>query len=294
MTKVTTHCNVDLDAVCSVWAVRNFIPGYSQTPVNFVPANWPGEPGVDHTDHESDHLAVDISAGIKGALGDCAFAEIVRTWAPSYARTALAPLVEYVHAQDTTGVAETALFGDEGKAMVKFGINTVLNCLRRSLQNQDESIIEAMSFILDGWYVGAVERSRGEEVAKAALKLAEGMSLKHTVVLEDPAPPATNGVLFDRGAKAIVFQDGMNLGVIRSNQETFDLGRIVQSSDLIPEEEKESWFHHPAGFLSAHGTRKAPATTASAVDPWELGILVDEAICDIIAGIEIAEVLDRR
>jgi len=290
-TTIYTHCNTDLDSAASVWAAKRFIPGYENSAIEFVPANWRGLDGVDHANVSHNQLALDIAVGIKGGRGGCAFAEIIRTWAPlTEAREVLAPLVEYVTAQDTTGCAEEALFGEENKAMAAFGLNTVLNSLRRSFANNDRQIVNYMSEIFDGWFSGAIERKRAIAAARDCREVSEGSGLLHTVVVQAPVPPATNSILFDSGVGAIVFIDGRNLGVVRSNKETFHVGDMVKDSGIVPEEELEHWFFHNDGFLAAHGTRKAPAEVFSSVPPWLLASAVDKRIHAHVVD----QVLDRR
>lgn len=38
MKKVVTHINPDLDAICSVWLIKKFLPGWQETEINFIPA----------------------------------------------------------------------------------------------------------------------------------------------------------------------------------------------------------------------------------------------------------------
>ena len=288
MSTIITHCNVDLDACASVWAVEKFVPGYYRdTHVSFVPANWRGTEGVDHTDPEGEALAVDISAGIKG-LNNCAFAKILWQWAPAEAQKALNPLVRYITAQDQTGCAEAELLGEDGRFMAAYGLNAVLNSLRRCYRNDDVRIVKAMGDIFDGWYEGAEERIQAIPIAEEAARAATARGLAHVVVVPDGAPAGVNGILYDMGAKALVFQDGNNIGVIRSNKETFHLGDILRESGILPD--GEEWFSHPAGFLVAHGTRKAPATEHTSVDALSLARVVDDAISTLI----LSECLDRR
>ncbi len=62
--KIFTHFVVDLDAVCSVWAAKQFISGAKGATVEFRPANWDGKEMA-----EGD-LALDIDAGGRGMKGE--------------------------------------------------------------------------------------------------------------------------------------------------------------------------------------------------------------------------------
>jgi len=72
-------------------------------------------------------------------------------------------------------------------------------------------------------------------------------------------------------AMAIVYVDGMNIGVIRRDDVStrMDHPRIREVVETAGE--AGEWFAHPAGFLYCRGSRKAPATSRSRVTARELG-----------------------
>ena len=106
--RIFTHFNVDLDAVCSVWAAKQFVSGAAEATVEFRPANWDG------AEMSEGDLAVDIAAGGRGMKGEkgengivhSCFASIVAGHASAEDRSALANLVRFVDAQDAQTVRE--------------------------------------------------------------------------------------------------------------------------------------------------------------------------------------------
>ena len=61
MKKVVTHINPDLDAICSAWLLKRFLPGWQEAEINFVPA----ESTLDNepVDSNPEVLHVDVGWG---------------------------------------------------------------------------------------------------------------------------------------------------------------------------------------------------------------------------------------
>jgi len=72
-----------------------------------------------------------------------------------------------------------------------------------------------------------------------------------------------NAVLFSRGADFVVYVDGNNLGVVRRTDCSISTATDRLLGLIREAGEEGEWFVHPAGFLVARGTRKAPARTPS-------------------------------
>lgn len=272
--KIYTHINPDLDAVCSVWAVRNFVPGFSLADVEFVRANWDGK---DLTEND---IAVDLEAGGKGIKGNMdkdgtthsAFATIVARYADEEDKRALEHFVQYVDAQDAHGSAVEYLapnIDERAKEILSSsGVNTVLRALQAQYRD-DVKIVSVFGEILDGLYKMGLSRIRAEKEADRAEWVGK------VAVIRNAKEFGTNGELFRRGARAVVYVDGPNLGVVRAS--TVE-ARMDHSSirSLIGDE--EGWFFHPAGFMASRGSRKAPATTPSRVDPARLAEIVNKVV----------------
>ena len=92
-------------------------------------------------------------------------------------------------------------------------------------------------------------------------------------VLLDRDNPGLHRAIFRRGARFLVFKDGLNLGVLREARERRHLGEILQGRIDEP-----GWFFHPRGHLAARGTRRAPASTASRFAPHDIARILAEAL----------------
>lgn len=275
--RIITHMNVDLDAVCSVWAARKFVPQAGGAPIEFHPANWDGENrGMEEV------LILDMDAGGRGLKGEkeadgtihSCFALVVERYASEMEREALLPLIRFVDAQDAHGSAVKFLAPEASQqaqeTLSLTGINAILRALQSTNPNNDLRVVNMMGDILDGMLKTGRSRQRAEMEAAKAEILPGG---KVALVINS-REFGTNGFLFEkRGVKIIVYVDGNNIGVVRG-----DNGSALRADDpqirTIVEAagELDEWFAHPAGFLFCRGSRKAPATTPSQVDPRELAL----------------------
>ena len=261
-----THRNIDLDAVASLWAVRRFV--HPQAFIRFVDANWDGSEMCDGD------TAVDIFAGNKGIKGKqdpdgtihSCFATLVSKCCSPEEQQALAELVLYVDATDRgNGPKNLGATGEMAKIWSFTGINAVLRAFQ-SLHNcdprKDLNVSLKMFEIFNGLLINGLTRLECVKDADQAEWISPTVVInRHTQRM------GTNGVLFERGALAVVFVDGHNMGVVREGQQTTRMDAPAVRQVINGE---TGWFFHPSGFLVARGTRKAPATSPSNVDPVEL------------------------
>lgn len=278
--RIFTHFSVDLDAVSSVWAWRTFVPGYEEAEILFRPANWDG------SEMEEGDVALDLDAkgkGLKGEKGEngevhSCLASIVVRYASEEDQTALRHLVAFVDAQDAYGSAARHLVGKERpgvETLEATGLNAVLRALQAVRPRDDAWVVEQFSLILNGFLKAGRARLRAEKEADRAELIGNGQ----VAICRDNREFATNGILFERGVRVIVYQDGYNLGLIRAGDEELrmddpELRAVVEAAGELNE-----WFAHPAGFLFCRGSRKAPAETPSRVDPRKLAEAADSLLC---------------
>lgn len=269
--KIFTHFVVDLDAVCSVWAAKQFIAGTQDAIVDFRPANWDG------SDMAEGDLALDIDAGGRGLKGEkgeggivhSCFASIVAKHSSPADWSALANLVLFVDAQDAHGSAVKFLAPEASReaqeVLAMTGLNAVLRALQATHSRNDALVVERMSEILSGM----LQAGRARQRAVVEADKAEIIDGGKVAIVVNSREFATNGVLFEeRGVRVIVYVDGYNLGVIRHGDESLrmdhaELRAVVEAA----EGEASEWFAHPAGFLFCRGSRKAPAENPSKVNP---------------------------
>lgn len=270
--KIFTHLNPDLDAICSLWAARRFIPGAEHAEVAFRPANWDG------AELGPEDLALDLEAGGKGVKGQkgedgivhSCFATIVAKYASDEDQAALAPLVRFVDAQDAHGSAVKHLVPEAEPEVQETLAFTGLNAVFRALQavnRNDYIVLEKMAEILDGMLQAGRARQRAKAEAETKAEVLTGGKV---AILRNAKEYATSGVLFESGVQVIVYVDGNNLGLIRHSDQSLrmdhpDLKAVVEEAG-----EADEWFAHPAGFLYCRGSRKAPAETESKVSPKAL------------------------
>jgi hypothetical protein len=288
--KVYTHINVDLDAVASVWAAREFIPGAREAELVFVPANWDGE-GMDDGD-----LALDIRAGDRGikgeqrpdgTVGSC-FAQLVAEHASSDDQEALARLVAWVDAQDAHGQPVEWLApeasSDVQETLTENSISGTLRDLQETLPNDDAVIVELMGKI----FSGRLKRGHARHRAHAEADRAELIGAGRVAIVRDKREKATNAILFDRGVRVIVYQDGYDIGVVRANgvalkMDHRELLAVIHAAGEEIGDGRGTWFIHSAKFLLAWGTFNAPATSPSAVRPDDLAAAAAQLL-DAAAG----------
>lgn len=253
--KIITHFNVDLDAVASVWAAKKFL-GFHDAQVEFVPANWQG-PILDGD------IAVDIAIGTKGTKDKCAFRTIMDTVNSS---VDISDLITYVNAQDCCGNAVKAIAPDLTEEVAGVlngvGLNTVLRAFQTAHPRNDALVLERMCEIFDGLYAMKEARARAKAEAETATFVG------NVAIIANAKEFGTNGELFAKGAKAVIYIDGNNLGVVkREDSPSLNDGRL---KTFIENHEEEGWFFHPAGFMICRGSRKAPSNKPSKVNPIAL------------------------
>jgi len=273
MKRILTHFNVDLDAASSVWAVQRFVEGYGLAPLKFVTANYSEK-------LENGEIAVDITAdgqGVKGEVTEggnvlSAFSSLLDLYAPDDVQEAMQDYCIFLNAQEGFGSAAKHLAPNSAQSSIleRTGMNACFRALQATTSTDVETC-ELWGRVLDGFLKAGMARQRAEKEADRATILDSGL----VAISRDPKEFATNGVLFSRGIKAVVFVQGNNLGVVRE-------GAVMQRMDddrikAVVEDkgELDEWFAHPAGFLFCRGSRKAPAKNLSKVDPLELAKAVE-------------------
>ena len=276
--RIFTHFNVDLDAVTSVWFAREFM-GARNAELVFVPANWDG------TGMEDDDLALDIRAGgrgIKGekhedsTIGSCFF-DLVATYAPNEDQGILYFLADFVELQDSTGRAVEKLARAanefERATLDAVSINSVLRALQATHPRNDALVVERMSEIFSGMLENGRARQRAKVEADRAELIGDGL----VAISRDAKEFATNAILFERGVRVIIYVDThangvADIGVVREGSLTLRMDdpalvAVIHAASEQLGDGDGTWYAHPAGFLLAWGTRKAPATTPSRVRP---------------------------
>jgi hypothetical protein len=271
---IHTHVNVDLDAVASVWAFRR-IHDIRDSVVRFHPASWDGSGA------KPEDVILDMDAADRGVKGDrdpdgtthSCLALLVKG---TEFQDLLGYLVRFIDAQDSKGSAYKWLAPElDNQVSAVFsatGLNSVLRALQGVHRGDDAMVLSRMEEIFDGMLMAAKARRRASLDADRA-------TLVGNVAISDSKEMATSGVLFERGARAVVYIDGFSLGIVRSSDYPDFRMDANEIRDVVAEAREEAeWYAHPAGFLYCRGSRKNPVTTKSKVDPVVLAKAVARVV----------------
>lgn len=246
---IYTHLHPDLDALASAWLARRLRGGRDE--LRFVSAAWPGPvpPG---------DLAVDIACGVKGRIDPAsgrvssAFGLLLEGPEAAPLRERLAALAELVEAQDTTGRGVDVLAGRGLPESVRAHcLPALIEAARVSLAD-DRRLFDWASAIFDGLLAAPPSGSPVRWFGRVAL-----------------AGGGPHAPLFERGARVVVYEEGWNVGAVRAPDQALHLGRLLEPW-LRARGQVAGWFFHPAGYLAAHGSRKAPAEAPCAVAAQDL------------------------
>ena len=278
--KIFTHVSVDLDAAGSVWAARKFIPGAEKAEVVFVSANWDG------AEMQKGDYAVDVYAGGKGIKGTkeasgkthSCFRLILERYALREDQLALRNLTAFIDAGDSTGNAIKALIPNttaaEQKLLYSVSLGAVFSAVRQISPGNDAVAVEWLSRIFDHFLQAGLNQP-------ISLEEAQCIPMRNAVAVAYNKRGAVQNALFEEhGARAIVYVDGNNLGILRHHDETIRMDHSAIRAVVEAAGETAEWFAHPAGFLFCRGARKAPAKTPSKVKPEDLAEAVRKALAE--------------
>ncbi len=230
MNRLFTHLHVDADAAFSAALIKLVKPDLD---LSFVPA----DTSID--DEES--LGVDMLNGnrtVKGLKQGSAFGLIVhvlgnrdKVWRKAFGRW-----------------AKQINITDSGKYCKDSLLFVQLVSAWQSIGLTDEEIVSHAQDIMRGHLnntkreLAAKETSNSHPIVNGISIIAEGENV-------------SKNVLFTRGAK-VVIRHGENTGIclLLSSKEQKKGRSLCELKGLLP----KHWFIHPAGFIAAHGTKKAP------------------------------------
>jgi len=269
---IHTHQFVDSDAVASVWAYRRYaVSEARETNIEFATAG-------EKFDLQSTDIFLDIDGGIKGRKeGDgrihSCFKYLLDLYAPPEEREALRYLTEYIDRIDAYGSGDLLKsLGTEGAKVVSENtLREILESLRYSNLRTDNDIY----LILAEVFNGTLERGKLRMAAEQEVSRAEFPFGTAIAIIKDRKNPFSADLLFERGAKVVIYTDGYNIGAIRKDGENFSL------KDLLQEElghQETGWFFHDHGFLAARGTFKNPSGSKSTIEPEKIAEILSKII----------------
>lgn len=271
--KIIMNHSIDLDAVCSIWAARQFIPGAKDAVLEFLPVDWNREVII-----ENDTIfGIDIDGrGIKGKKEDgvvySCFSTIIKNYAPMVDQLALASFVNSVDEQDVYASAMKFLVSEKSyeaqEAFSKNSLNAVLRALQVMNPHDNFIVIERMSEILSG----ILQARRKYRYAVTEADKAEILPNRKVAIVMNSRELATNAILFEeRGIRVIVYVNGNNIGLIRNKNESLRMSHNEFRAIVEDKGESNEWFDY-SGIIFFRGSSKAPAQTPSKVDPKDLAV----------------------
>lgn len=273
---VYTHKHVDRDALASVWAYKKYaLPKDADINLQFIRA-------ADSPEEDKPmQVALDLDCGIKGdqepggKVHSC-FKKLMEIYAPPEDQEALEKVIKYIDLVDVEGDAwlpKKIAKNHNIKIFRSTDMKAILDSLRISYKKNDAKICETFEDIFDG----LLQNNRLKILAKQEANKAEYPYGPDIAIIRDKKSQFTNGEIFDRGARVIIYVDGNSLGVVRKDGEAFHLGKIL--TGWLDEKESD-WFAHPKGFVVARGTFQSPAKTPSHIQPEEIAKFLIEKICN--------------
>jgi len=264
---IFTHQYPDLDAVACVWFCLRF---FNEQPVVFKPAFWDGVGAGDKD------WVVDMDCGYKGerdadGVVHACFTGLVERYATAEDKKALAGMTHYIDLQDSQGDVYRAL-GIKNKNSIEVLSQTDLLAIFRALQtvaDNDAFLLQQCLPLFDALLAQGRNRQQAQQEASDSEWVGE------VAIKRNAKSFNTMDVLFSQGAKAVVYRDGFNIGVVRAQNVSMrmDAESIKQ---LVAGE--AGWFFHPAGFMCCRGGRKAPMTEGSCISPLQLATVVNDLL----------------
>jgi CRISPR-associated protein Csx3 len=269
---IHTHQFVDSDAVASLWAYKRYaVPETRETKIEFATAG-------EKSDLQSTDIFLDIDGGIKGKKESdgrthSCFKYLLDLYAPPEEKEALRYLVEYIDRIDSYGPGNLLkpLGAETAKVVSENTLREILESLRHSNLGTDKNIYSTFEPILNG----ILERGKLRMSAEQEASRAEFPFGTNIAIIRDRKNPFSADLLFERGAKVVIYTDGNNIGAIRKDGESFSL------KDLLEEKlgrQETGWFFHDHGFLAARGTFKNPSSSKSSIEPEKIAEILNKRI----------------
>lgn len=245
---IYTHQNLDIDAASSVWLFKLYHQRDDE--VIFVPADYVPNTAVEY----APDIYIDIPAGGLGWKGEkSAFSEILERTNDEF-QEAFKDLKVLIDIKDSTG--ETIRIPGMSSGTI---VDTFIH-IKDYYGKDDNALLLAWKPVI----IGMLSSYRRYQ---KALRAADRAKMIENIPIIKNAPSQTASILHSRGAEFVVYEDGFNVGVIRSNSSKKNLGELLR--DRLP-----TWFHHKSGFLSCWGCNKAPKYSPADISAEELAEIV--------------------
>jgi hypothetical protein len=146
-------------------------------------------------------------------------------------------------------------------------INKVFGSLKSFHNRNDKIVCLRMEEVLVGMLRSGRSRLKGEIEAGQVPLLGDG----RVAVVLNARYMSTTGILFSKyGVRIIIYQNDDGIGLIRDDSMNLRMDHPAFREVVNNAGEGDEWFAHSVGFLFCRGSRKAPMSSPSKVDPYAL------------------------
>lgn len=260
MKTIVTHLSPDLDAIASIWLIRRFLPGWSNTKLHFVPAGTTldcaspdDNPDIIHVDtglgkfdhHQTDELT-------------CAAKKVLRLVKKEgrIKKSFQEPLSRIVETVNFFDHFHEVFLDEADSDVYDFLVVSVLDGLRIKFQD-DSKLVEMGEKILDGLLQTFVNKTRAEEEIKKGLVFNSRWGKSIALNSENEE---TLKLALKKGYWLVV-RKGPRKGHLRIKGlpvKKINLKKLYLT--LKEKDKKASWFFHPSGHMVLNGSVKNPKT----------------------------------
>jgi len=258
---------MNLNEVCSVWAIRTFVPGAQNAEICFIDTEHDALTAEDG-DVILDHIKTEAKK--EGNLSS--FSLILKRYASKFDQEALKPLALCTNANSAGNIAKNDS-SIKCNPLDPYGLEMSLHAL--TIVHEDPSLIyERMSEILNGvleqtriWLRGEIEANRARIIENKV------------AVVDDLENFSAIGALYSRGVKAVVYRDHDNRTVIIKPGDVALQLNHPKIQELIDDAgETMSWYMMPNGMMYVHDPKDTPTMNVSTIPLDDLAVTISNLL----------------
>jgi len=270
MKTIVTHLAPDLDAIVSVWLVKNFFPGWKNAQIKFIPAgkayeNQPvdSNPEIIHVDTGlgkfDHHQFSERTSAVKIIFKDIE----QNSFVDNFKLEVLRPIVKFC---DDIDNFQEVFYPNAADDFYDFSLHQIVDGIRYTEKN-DQVIVEKVSAILDAIFNVFSSKIK----AKADIKkgfVFQSKYGKSIMVL------TTNGEALKLAQKMgyiLVVKKDLKKGFVSIKTipgKQNDLTPVYE--EIIKIDKKENWFLHISKNMLLNGSTKNPYFTPTSLSPEKL------------------------
>lgn len=258
MKTIVTHISPDTDALTSIWLIRKFLPGWSESVVQFVPAG--ATLDKKPPDENPDIIHVDTGLGKfdhhQNNANTCAAKKVfefinAEVSLKSNFSEALERMVDIIN--DFDHFREVFLT-DPDQDVYDFLIIGIIDGMRLNLQD-DLKLVEISGFIFDGILQTFLNKVRAEE------QLDKGLIFESrwgkTLAVESESEDVSR-IAQKRGFNMVIRKSRKRgyLKIKTRPEPKLNLKKLHEI--LVKKDPAATWFYHASGHILLNGSTKNP------------------------------------